>query len=492
MNYYSKQYSQYCPSSSLIDTYNDGIHGYPIDIFDKEFYQVSMNSNLFNDVFRCETQEKKFKDHICSNKGKCPLVKQNIIDALNVTSWTTKTSLCHFQSQLHNSYATTNIFIMGGSVTLGTLTYGCCCSNEFEEKCFINNDTSSCGSSQTTKAKKNIRNCRWSGPFERWIKSKSIGHVNVHNMAVAGANSAYFADHVLQLLNDSRIQNFSSNDIVFLDFAVNDAVQTDNAGAKVANMKIGLELLIRNIYFRSIKGSWPTVAILEFWPYPENSILGEYDYSQIYAQVARKYQLPIWSYKNMVLSSYFNNDSITYSKIIRYKDTHPPWYIHLLYSDMISAILTSEFNNCFYRNDKSIDANPADLDFKNLPSPYVETPQCKDLLNTQSYVLSIPQGKDGGGNPIISSSSKSKKRIWAYYEDAETKPGWIDENLSKDDNICRGVTDSIYESSISFELNSKSHFNFETNKYLIKIDYLRTYLNAGQSSCINQISHSHF
>lgn len=290
-----------CHASSLIDTYNDGLNGYPMDIFDNhQFNQLhipktkSLTVQDGYNIFNCHSLERFNKNHICSVQTKCPLVKQNIIDAKNAITWDIKHSLCHFHSKLHDAYSTTNIIISGGSVAEGVSTFGCCCDKDVDVKCPINNDPYTCGS----QSHKNIKLCRWSGSFERWIKSRSMGKVNVYNIAHGGCNSAYTAGHFNTFFNVTGIEYLTSSDIVFLDFAVNDAAQYDNAGAKLANLEVGLETLVRTVLSRSLPGSWPTIIILEFWPHPDKSgDEGAYDYSILYAKVAKKYQIAIWSYK---------------------------------------------------------------------------------------------------------------------------------------------------------------------------------------------------
>lgn len=123
----------------------------------------------------------------------------------------------------------------------------------------------------------------------------------------------------------------------------------------------------------------------------------------------------------MVLSSYFND--ISYADNIRYKETHPPWYIHLLYSDMISGVLDYEMNRCFEMNQdvkvQSEVMNKNDMSFQKLKAPYLEVPVCKDVTDVSSHQLFLPSNtKDGGGSVTRSSPSS-----WKYYEDVAEKPG---------------------------------------------------------------------
>lgn len=150
----------FCPASSLIRTEYDGIHGYPIDIFDPQLYDYlqlekllntpSMNLDKvdifgrdgFSNVYKCISSSnignRKLKDqysskshimNICSSSEyvNCPLYNQNILDALsadNINNWTAKHSLCYFNKAIHDPDIDgdpINVFILGGSVTTGTV-----------------------------------------------------------------------------------------------------------------------------------------------------------------------------------------------------------------------------------------------------------------------------------------------------------------------------------------------------------------------------------
>lgn len=123
-----------CPVSSGIDTKTHGTHSYPIEIFDPELSYVFQLQNSraadikvrdgLGDFFRCTSSEgpNPYDNPIfrtCSTLARCPLMEQNLVDAVKNKTWTVKHSFCNMRKALNNPQSMVNVIILGGSVTTG-------------------------------------------------------------------------------------------------------------------------------------------------------------------------------------------------------------------------------------------------------------------------------------------------------------------------------------------------------------------------------------
>lgn len=353
---------------------------------------------------------------------------------------------------------------------LGTSTYGCCCDEHVDDKCasFAKIDEYWCGSD-----KRGAPLCRWSGYFERWIRTKSVGVVNVYNLAHGGWNSPYMAKAFVDELNAIGLKTLTSNDLILIDHSQNDALTCTNTDMRHQTLVEGLENLFRIIYATSTPGSWPSIVLLEFWPYANSRSqfpLSSYDYSDTYADLAKEYQIPVWSYRDLVWSNFVDKQQAAYGETIRFTYTHPPWYIHLFYADMIAALLEKQFDSCFQNGGSTISSRKEnEMQIAKLPKTTLKMLSCSGNALNQSLLL-VPHPLH---HPKIEVDYMAVPSTgWMYTEERPGKFGFISHRPKT--GKCTGQ----YYNSISFPLDPKK-VEFNKKKYLLRIHYLRTYGNAG-------------
>lgn len=368
-----------CPVSSLLSQHASSseeaprYHSYPMDIFDPEQYS-KLNSRDSHKLYSCIGHEKvQYTRHNCSLWTRCPLRPQNILDAqravttntLDTQGWSTKTSFCSAYSTLHNVAGAagnhTRIVILGGSVTGGTYAGGCCCVKEVDRRCTLSAKINTICALDNQKGI-----CSWSEHFKRWANAVFGDRVSVILICGGGCHSLCMSNDLLVKFQEKGIRTLTSSDIVLIDHSVNDG-ETWRLKSQVPILEHALSSLIRKIYHASTEGSWPTVVLLEHWPFPSgmNERIknatdippGSVDYSTMYSTIAARFELPVWSYKDVVWSRFVENDPVQ-SKFRRYllflnnrlkkygMDSHPPFYVHLFYADLIAALLLSEFQRC--------------------------------------------------------------------------------------------------------------------------------------------------
>lgn len=153
-----QEFIKYCPVSTLIDTEIDGLLSYPVDLFDIEQYKeltrtqslqsVLTQSQQLDDpsmaLYNCSAliqtnaaPEGIYREYrVCSRRTHCP-VHENMAEI--ATAWARqhhqKHSLCYLKEALHDYDSTIKVIVMGGSITRGSYTPGCCCDGEFNPKC---------------------------------------------------------------------------------------------------------------------------------------------------------------------------------------------------------------------------------------------------------------------------------------------------------------------------------------------------------------------
>lgn len=153
------------------------------------------------------------------------------------------------------------------------------------------------------------------------------------------------------------IEKLTDSDIILIDHSVNDGMAYSS---QIRNDELsrGLESFIRRIlhhtdrnlsYIDSLshshnRGSWPTIILLEMWPYPNEDMAlknrpspsnpsNKYDYIHIYRRIAQEYNIPIWSYRDLVWNETADSSErmrpyIEYLRFLHNVDfgyQHPPW-----------------------------------------------------------------------------------------------------------------------------------------------------------------------
>eukprot|EP01041_Mallomonas_annulata_P004808 gene4808-9589_t len=428
----SNNNSALCPISSLFhipDFKNPQIHSYPIDIFARQSGQHPHNSQQ---QYICAAHDKsRTQRHICPEISICPIDFQNLIDAnkSKKNKFKISTSFCKLFELLQDPSSTVHIIILGGSVTSGTYTGGCCCTHEFDKKCPHNINPShmdkSCDFNSEYTNFNSTKACSWPTLLHRWLQHIFPSQIHMVNLSSGGRTSTYTAETIISDLRYKGIFSVNSSFLFILDHSINDAFSHPT---KITNIQLfhSLENLLQRIYYISLNGSWPTVILLEHWPYASNNMYAntpnasststsnsgfDGDYSIPYAAISSKYSIPLWSYKNIIWSEYMLQNQNSYVKPLRFhmnkmhprkQDVHPPWYVHLYYADMIAGLISLEMKRC-----------------------HIKT--------------------HGSGNCP-----------WRLYEDRPGKGGWIAEYNSINDNNNNGNTDSnhSYHQSTTVQSNT--------------------------------------
>lgn len=267
-----------CPASNIIDTKNDGIYSYPIDVFDLTTYnQLKIQYEIKPDdsdldkiyhheeVFKCTSSEisNYVINHTCSTLTTCPIISEYIDIAVNKTSsWKYKHSLCQIRNALHDPDSIINIIVVGGSVSYGSASTGCCCDPILDTKCKTIQSPRTperCGDGDITEL------CRWSHYFYKWLSMKSLGKVIEINLSEGGYNSQLEAEDILTHLDSAGIARLTSTDIVFLDYSVNDGIAFYQDISKQKTLEKSLMKLIGRLIEKSTPGSWPSIILLEQW-----------------------------------------------------------------------------------------------------------------------------------------------------------------------------------------------------------------------------------
>lgn len=157
-------------------------HLYPPQLYDPVLYESILNGTEKNYYFiNClylDSQSKKSNEpsaHNCSNKPICPLIRENIADALNLTAsvptnerHTTLRRFCSLKKEINSPAATINVIVFGGSVTAGCFARGCTLNDAINTEPFS-------------------RGCAWAAYFGQWLGQASRATVRVLNLALGGA-----------------------------------------------------------------------------------------------------------------------------------------------------------------------------------------------------------------------------------------------------------------------------------------------------------------
>lgn len=293
------EHSSLCPVSLLLNSNNDGILGYPIELYDPSL------SFMKDDLFTCKSTETKDIYH-CSEKSKCPVIKQHIDDASsNIPNQQSLHSLCKFKENIGRSNPNTKskVIILGGSMTIGTKAEGCCCSASLDQKCsHIPNMDYGCKVKWVSGV---VTVCSWISYFQRWLDKISSNNIEFINLAHGGWTSPYSAQNLISEFTRTGIDKLTSDDVILIDHSINDGECLTDSSYRRDTLQSGLQNLIHMILSSSEEHSWPTIILLETWPYPDiqrharmkNDPPDLYDYRFSYYNVVEAYKIPLWSYR---------------------------------------------------------------------------------------------------------------------------------------------------------------------------------------------------
>lgn len=447
-----------CPISSILDPAENSRYSYPISIFDSTLLpQVAPN-----DSWRCYSGghlQKERHYHTCASKIKtCPVHAQNLVDAVSRSAeWVPSDFMCGIS--LKNNSKPINIVLSGGSVVFGIGTHGHACFSSLgreDEKC---------------KANSSLGLTNFGKYLEFYFKNNNMNHVNVYNLAGCGISSGTMPDKLMMKMDKAGlIPKLSSSDLVIIDHSTNDVSDADHQGhedkIRTEENKKGLEILIRKF----LSMGCPNIVVLETHPYASEYIRDNVDfgYKVIYTPVAKHYKLPIWSISDATSSKYVDLHQHEYLKYLRndksVRINHFAWFIHLYYADIILTLLTDTLNKCPGHTTQRKDII--------VPAPLANNLAVDSCDDKYSPVLHIPAVDVYNHRRVgvVGNWSASSRNTWEVKSENRDRLGWIQENNS--DYINPKLTFSVPSSYAEVKVPSK--------KLLLKIEYLKTYLNAGQ------------
>lgn len=75
-------------------------------------------------------------------------------------------------------------------------------------------------------------------------------------------------------------------------------------------------------------------------------------YTTSYELIASHYNIPVWSYRDVVLSDFSQTKQanltqyLTFQSTAKYYGGHPPWHVHLFMADLFGALTVDAFDKC--------------------------------------------------------------------------------------------------------------------------------------------------
>lgn len=556
----------YCPVSSAIsETVMTGFLGYPMDIFDqqqmmREFARHPEDAkwrnftsflgpiSRFRDFFtrevddpskkiwlcssseeRDEFQNKKPEPsfHFCASGTACPIHKQELQLASGrmdqeTGGWRASHNLCRIREQLSDKGgARVRVLVLGGSQTAGSGSFGCCCDWRVDPACLELSAKARplCGNPAHHDV---ASGCTWHGQLVRWLRASSLNANIVYEVhAEGGCTSPSMVDKFVRLLGRDKLP-LTSNDVIFIDHSVNDAITYSfgmGIGSKhpLLELSLGLEALVRLLLGLASGGSaldppssgLPTIILLGMFQSPDkdwaSKMYGPEDHMRVYAAVAERYKLPLWSYRDAFFvpanASNTSNTSNTYHassrsdagrEYIQFHHTnkgggrgHPPWFVNLAHADLVASLLLAELAACSVANATfpSSHARRAGTPLGSIPPPIHEANLQKNhshvcFNGTDDVLIAMAAHKvfaEGVGNVFAG---------WSLVQERHDKVGFISvsEELhgANATNVGAGPTRPSLVFSFPFSAAPATSQPLTPRKAVaLHLRYLKTYQNAG-------------
>ena len=407
----------------------------------------------------------------------CPLVTKNIASAWKIINWNfSADALCMLgqslnKQNMNQSNSKVKVIVLGGSMTVGHDVVGACCSSQTKS-------TMKCDSTYEHlqfPLHNNRWYCFWLGYLSQWfIHTFPQVDFIFHNMAIAGYGSNIMSTELEALLKFRNIK-LSKADIIILDHSCNDGQQS-----------LGLELLIREIY-RLCHNFDPTIIIMEQLPSPKIT------YYRGYRRMARYYQLPYFSHREIILNPTPSQKNLF--SAISSLPLHAPWHVHMLVADGL-ATWVSQLIQYKCSSNKQFNQAPSYINssihvFKKSPITNnsghnthkygvldIFLDENKKLEPFRCNITSRGMFIDSSPNssyipPHLKEFEKSIKG-WTAYQDYKRKPtGWIINKFAP-----------VAKRTLNFTI---PHFNLNNDnqdEIGLRIKYLKTYINAGHVNII--------
>ena len=461
-----------CP---VLQSYSDQplFHGYPIPMLLPSTLASKPHATFRNCSSRNLFRPKDTTTKCDTNRELCPVTAQNVHTAMSVADWPQYAEgFRRIKAAIETKEnSTVNIYIIGGSMTRGGITFSACfCDKIIDSNCPHNPNL------------KQDPPCSWPTMFEHWV-SQSVPQAKVHNLAQSGFSSQMMADNFADLLRLKAYTTFlTSNDIVMIDHSVNDA------GTLPHQLKIGFESLIRRIFHLAADGARPTLVVME--QHPTGALLGKTvsqvvlptDYAAIYRDLSRHYGLihislreVSWTYLNFTTVGALNTTARIPGQVVVKRvpmvrmypiavdsEKHPPWWRHLFVADVLAdSILhimsflpgnNSNSNSNCSSSSSLYEVNTTTIGYT-MPASLHNMSQASSAVcdNSHPFVL------DTHANTTFTPSD-----VHAY--ETNLTPGFIINALS-----------DANQASLHFPLEERKSYE----KLMLKILYLKSYTGMG-------------
>ena len=256
-----------CLASAHIDTSRTGMMSYASDIF-------AMKGDEFGPTYNCSSSEVPILYHRCTEGGRlCPVASENIAQSLRPNKWKIDPAICQFVKHASSNTPPT-VYILGGSVTDGRHTAGCCC--DLDSQCPKDPDVRPANLVQDPNNAPKCESyfpqnyvaggCGWVHYFARYM-NHAFPNVKVRQMAIGGTTSVtVFLGGRNELLN----LPLQPHDLVIYDYSVNDHTQH---ARDLDLMGFSLEGMVRRFWQ---VGAIPAIILIESWPHVERYIIYAY------------------------------------------------------------------------------------------------------------------------------------------------------------------------------------------------------------------------
>ena len=188
------------------------LHNYPLDIFSRsQLARAIVHNRSSPSIMWCrasDSTESSPRPHLLTNRAAnrlhtcspltyCPILPSNVITAQKsitaVPPWKVYSSFCSFKQRLDSSQPV-NIIILGGSVTLGVGSTGCCCSRSHDKRCpYLSGRHPECEYVKRTSRTSYpipVYYCTWHGYLSRYLQGKfPATNIQLINLAKGGVSS---------------------------------------------------------------------------------------------------------------------------------------------------------------------------------------------------------------------------------------------------------------------------------------------------------------
>jgi hypothetical protein len=467
-----------CLATDALRISNSRRNAYPLDLFGEISFPA--------DNYSCFLQPPRLRQetHSCSHSHYLCPVKEEYIPLTMTAFENASSQICQtFKAleRLTNNEPSSlnppvNVIIVGGSVTGGAYAAGCMkgtCSPPEQAK------YAPCGH----------YDCTWQHGVVNYLENRFGKKTDHHRLQVLdlcmGGTTSCTLLHILVQKLEAKNVTLSSRDLLLYDYSVNDGLGFQDSD-QFQRLRQCMEGVLEKIVHYSTDGLPPTILFLEYHPFRFFDVKGKSPdpttYTRIYHEVARKFHLPIISYRDLFWHPLFRADLKQYPKfehIVEYKwaepgvlDIHPPWIVHDVYADVIAGVLDLTYQLCNHKNNKN---SPNTTTIK--PLIEIDLDPWATFRNSRGVVpdtvLLSEDAATANASYLTPEQASHLPYGWNLYQDRLKKPGWIIEGKVNEKTPLSSRTLTFSEPyNITF---SSSASIFAT----LEVAFMQTYRNAG-------------